>query len=144
YDAGSHECVLDIEQSLPPTPSESRKRIMHIPLAFGLVGPNGEDMQYESVEGATVEDGVIHLRKRRQSVRFRGLSTRPVVSINRSFSAPVTLSMEVQPKDRLFLARHDRDLYSRWQALNTLFTEALIAACRSIKGGGEPEFTADL
>ena len=35
------EYVVEIEQSVPPTPSESRKRLMHIPLAFGLVGSDG-------------------------------------------------------------------------------------------------------
>lgn len=144
HDAKKGECVLDIEQSVPPTPGESRKRLMHIPLAFGLVGPNGEDMVYDHVEGATVEDGVIHLRKRKHSVRFSGLSARPVLSINRGFSAPVTLSMEQTQDDRLFLARQDRDLFSRWQSLNGLFTEALIAACRAIRGGKAPAFDAAL
>ena len=32
------EFTIEIEQSVPPTPSETRKRLMHIPLAFGLVG----------------------------------------------------------------------------------------------------------
>ena len=46
------ELVLDVEQSSPPTPGESRKRLMHIPLAFGLVGPSGEDFTWDTAEGA--------------------------------------------------------------------------------------------
>ncbi|MCT8999667.1 aminopeptidase N [Chelativorans intermedius] len=144
HDAESGEFVMDIEQSVPPTPSEARKRLMHIPLAFGLVGPDGRDMTYQSAEGAEVEDGVIHLRKRRHSVRFTGVRARPVVSLNRGFSAPVTLSVEQPRSDRLFLARHDSDLFSRWEALNTLFTEAAIEAAARIRGGKAAEFEADL
>ncbi|WP_159593087.1 aminopeptidase N [Chelativorans xinjiangense] len=144
YDARAREYTLEIEQSVPPTPSEARKRLMHIPLAFGLVGPDGQDMAYDGVEGAEVEDGVIHLRKRRHLVRFSGVKARPVVSLNRGFSSPITLSLEMRQKDRLFLARHDRDLFSRWEALNTLLTEALIEASTRVRGGKSPGFDAVL
>lgn len=144
HNAGTGEFILDIEQSVPPTPSESRKRLMHIPLAFGLVGLDGKDISYTSVEGAGVENGVIHLRKRRHVVKFSGISERPAVSLNRGFSAPITLAVEQSAEDRAFLARHDSDAFSRWQAFNTLLTETLIAAYRSVLGGKTPAFTPEL
>ncbi|TWG99334.1 aminopeptidase N [Mesorhizobium sp. J18] len=144
YDAAAKELQLDIEQSVPPTPGESRKKLMHIPLAFGLVGPDGEDIAYGEVEGVEVENSVLHVRKRKHSVRFRGVPQRPVLSINRGFSAPVTLSLEVRPEDRFFLARHDSDLFNRWQSLNTLFTGALIDASRRLRGGKTAEFPSEL
>ncbi len=141
YDAAAQELTLEIEQSLPPTPSESRKRLMHIPLAFGLVGADGKDIAWRGVEGASVQNGVIHVRKRRHTVRFYGLAERPALSLNRGFSAPITLSVEQAPQDQIFLAGNDSDPFSRWQAFNTLLTEALISAFRSILGGKEPQFT---
>ncbi len=144
HDAARGELVLDVEQSSPPTPGESRKRLMHIPLAFGLVGPAGEDMAWKSVEGAHVENSVLHIRKRRQSVRFTGIAERPRLSLNRGFSAPVTLSVEEKPEDRVFLARHDGDLFSRWQALNALMTEAVIEGSKRIRGGKKPRFSTAL
>ena len=133
HDRAAGEFTLDIEQSVPPTPSESRKRLMHIPLAFGLVGPDGQDIEPAAVEGASVENGVIHVRKRRHTVRFKGVSERPAVSLNRGFSAPITLTMEQKPQDLAFLARHDGDLVARWQALNTLFTEALMRGSGAVR-----------
>ncbi|MEO3998579.1 aminopeptidase N [Mesorhizobium sp. CAU 1732] len=144
HDAEHQEFRIEIEQSVPPTPSESRKRLMHIPLAFGLVGEDGSDITPTSVEGATVENGVIHVRKRRQIVRFQGVRERPVVSLNRGFSAPITLSVEQRADDLLFLARHDSDLVSRWQSLYTLFTDALIHGFRSVRGQKAPEFPTGL
>ncbi|TKT81251.1 aminopeptidase N [Aquamicrobium sp. LC103] len=140
HDKAAKEFVMEIEQSVPPTPSESRKRLMHIPLSFGLVGKDGNDIEVGAVDGATVEDGVLHVRKRKHTVRFEGVAERPVVSLNRGFSAPITLSFAQKPQDLLFLARHDGDLFSRWQALNTLFTEALIKAFRGIRGQKTSEF----
>ena len=144
HDARKGEFVIEIEQSVPPTPSEARKRLMHIPLAFGLVGSDGKDIAHGAVDGATVENGVIHVKKRRHVVRFPGIAERPALSLNRGFSAPVTLSVEQRKEDQLFLARHDSDPFSRWQAYNTLLTEALIAAFRNGLGGQPPKFSRDL
>jgi aminopeptidase N len=144
HDAATGQFVLELEQSVPPTPMESRKRLMHIPLAFGLVGADGKDIAYTGVEGATVENGVIHLRKRRHVVRFSGVPERPAVSLNRGFSAPLTLSVEQKTQDQYFLARHDGDLFSRWQAFNTLLTETLIAACRKLTGERRAAYPAEL
>lgn len=138
------EFTIEVEQSVPPTPSESRKRLMHIPLAFGLVGSDGKDMAFGGAEGATVEDGVIHVRKRKHIVTFSGVAERPVLSLNRGFSAPITLSIEQRPEDQIFLASHDSDAFSRWQAFNTLLTDAIIAAFRNILGGKQPKFGTEL
>ena len=140
HNPATGEFSVEIEQSVPQTPSESRKRLMHIPLAFGLVGPDGQDMAYAGVDGAAVEGGVIHLRKRKHTVRFHGVNERPALSLNRGFSAPVTLAVEQRAEDRYFLARHDSDTFSRWQAFNTILTEAMIAAFRDIRGGKTASF----
>jgi aminopeptidase N len=144
HDAERGEFRMEIEQSVPPTPSESRKRLMHIPLAFGLVGEDGKDIEPTSVDGASVEDGVIHVKKRRHLVRFHGVKSRPVLSLNRGFSAPITLSVEQRPEDLLFLARNDSDLVARWQALTTLFTQSLIQGFRMVRGQKQPEFDGSL
>ena len=56
----------------------------------------------------------------------------------------MTLSVEQKAEDQFFLARHDSDAFSRWQAFNTLLTDALIAAFRKILGGKPPVFASDL
>ncbi|WP_312794060.1 aminopeptidase N [Tianweitania sp.] len=139
HDADKREVTLHLEQALAPTPTESRKRLMHIPLQFGLVGQDGRDIAAKPA-GDGVEGDVIHLRKRHQTIRFTDVSERPVLSINRGFSAPIMLAMEQTAEDRIFLARHDSDLFARWQALTTLYTQALTQAYRTIRGGGTPEF----
>ncbi|TIU44727.1 MAG: DUF3458 domain-containing protein, partial [Mesorhizobium sp.] len=65
-------------------------------------------------------------------------------SLNRGFSAPITLSVQQKADDQFFLAAHDSDPFSRWQAFNTLLTDALIAAFRQILGGKVPVFAARL
>ena len=136
--------TIELEQSVPPTPGESRKRLMHIPLAFGLVGENGGETTFDNVEGASVKNGVIHVTRRQQRVVFSGIGSRPILSINRGFSAPVTLSLQQSDTDRLFLARHDSDLVARSTVFTELLVEALIKAARRIRGGKAPEFADEL
>ncbi|MAW87116.1 MAG: aminopeptidase N [Phyllobacteriaceae bacterium] len=135
HDARAGEFVLDIEQSIPATPGENRKKPMHIPLAFGLVGPDGADMAPTAMDGAEVRDGVIHLKKRKHTIRFSGITERPVPSLLRGFSAPVTMALEQNEEDRIFLASHDSDEFSRWQALDRLFSDELIRLTRLARGG---------
>jgi aminopeptidase N len=144
YDQARREFTLRLEQSLPPTPDQPRKKPMHIPLAFGLVGSDGRDIQHGKVEGAIVGDGVIHLQERHQVVRFSGVAERPVLSLNRGFSAPITMSIERPQDDLLFLAHHDGDAFSRWQAANTLFTEALVTAFKQRMGGDRAQYSPNL
>ena len=134
HDATAATLTLEIEQSVPATPGETRKRLMHIPLAFGLVGADGHDLTASHVEGATVENGVIHVRKRRHTVQFHGIAERTAISLNRGFSAPVTVSFAQSAQERTFLARHDGDLFARWQALTGLLTDTLIQAARQLRG----------
>ncbi|EBX4817098.1 aminopeptidase N, partial [Salmonella enterica subsp. enterica serovar Newport] len=144
YDARRRSFTIDIEQTIAPTRSEGRKRAMHIPLAFGLVGPNGADMDYHVEDGAVVADGVFHLRKRRQSVTLTGVGAEPMLSINRGFSAPVTIALESGRHGHAFLARHDSDPFNRWQALNDMATAELVDATRDVRGDKTPDFSDTL
>ena len=76
--------------------------------------------------GPTLERGVITLTKAKQTFVFTGLDERPVMSLNRGFSAPVKLTANLRDGDLAFLAAHDSDSFNRWQAVQTLATALLI------------------
>jgi aminopeptidase N len=67
------------------------------------------------------------------SISFTGIPNRPVPSLFRGFSAPVTLNSNASEADQLFLARHDADPFNRWQALQDVSMRLLIDAV-----GGKP------
>ena len=136
--------TLDFEQAMKPTPGESRKKLMHIPVSFALLGKDGKPVPYLRTVGAGVARDLIHVRKKRQRIVFHGVTERPVPSLLRGFSAPVTLAFEQKPEDRLLLARHDDDLFSRWQALNMVTNDALIAATNAVRGKGALQYDAKL
>ena len=144
WDRTEKRLVLEMEQSSKATPGESRKKLLHIPIGFALFGANGAELAATSADGAGIGAGLLHLRKKRHRIVFEGIKERPVPSLLRGFSAPVTLSFEQSQEDQLFLARHESDLFSRWQALNNVATAALIAATNSARAGHAPTFDAAL
>ncbi|MBN9055885.1 MAG: aminopeptidase N, partial [Rhizobiales bacterium] len=110
YDLARGEFTLSLEQMIPPTPGKATKEPMHIPLRFGLLLADGSEATPGAVSGAEVTGDVLHLKQRRQTVTFSGIASRPVVSLNRSFSAPINLHFEPAPADLAQIARHDSDL----------------------------------
>jgi aminopeptidase N len=126
HDAGAKTCTLEITQMLPPTPGQPAKEPMVIPLAIGFLGPDGRDRPVTLAGAGTLERGVITLTQAKQSFVFTGLDERPVMSLNRGFSAPVKLTANLRDGDLAFLAAHDSDSFNRWQAVQTLATALLI------------------
>ena len=93
YDAKSKTFDLTLAQKTAPTPGQAEKQPMHIPLNLGLVGPSGEDMALDLEGVGSLNAPIIELTEEKQSFRFRNVQNRPILSLNRGFSAPVILRM---------------------------------------------------
>ncbi|MCW5715534.1 MAG: aminopeptidase N [Bauldia sp.] len=142
YDATAKRYTLNLAQTTPATPGQQVKRPLHVPIRFGLIGPNGEDLAYTGVSGARVTDDVIHLTEASQAVEFTGVAARPVPSLLRGFSAPARLSIDLSSDDLVFLLRTDSDPFNRWQVAQMLEMRALIAAVTAIRAGAQvPDHT---
>ncbi|NNG71164.1 aminopeptidase N [Rhizobium laguerreae] len=135
YDAAAGSFTLSLEQMIPATPGQPSKEPMHIPLSLALFGENGGKIEPTSVDGAEYAGGVLHLTGRTQTAVFHGIGSRPVVSINRSFSAPINLHFDQSPADLAHLARHETDHFARWQALTDLALPNLLKAARDAREG---------
>ena len=120
YDAKAKTFNLTLKQSTAPTPGQGEKLPLHIPLGLGLVGPNGEDMPLDMEGVGALNSPLIELTEEEQSFRFRNIISRPVLSINRGFSAPISLEGIVSEADQLFLMGNDRDTFNRWEAGQSL------------------------
>ncbi len=109
--------TLTFEQTTPPTPGQETKPPRVIPIAVGLLAPDGSEV---------VPTRVLEMTEASQSFDFTGLAARPVPSILREFSAPVILSRDSSAEERAFLLAHDTDPFNRWEAGRTLAREARI------------------
>jgi aminopeptidase N len=134
YDAAAKRFEVKLEQTVAPTPGQSNKSPMHIPLAFALITSNGS-VSSPAPEEAPGETGVLHLTERSQTFTFPDVAERPVLSLNRGFSAPINLSFEQSDADLAHLARHETDGVARWQAINASATRLLMEAARLARDG---------
>jgi aminopeptidase N len=117
YDPQTRSYELSVAQRVPPTPDQPDKAPVPIPIALGLLGPNGDEMptRLEGEGEARAGTRVIVADRAQQVFRFAEVAAPPVPSLLRNFSAPVKLQ-EV-PLERLkFLAIHDTDPVARWDA----------------------------
>ncbi|MFM2357240.1 MAG: hypothetical protein RLZZ528_2976 [Pseudomonadota bacterium] len=118
--------TLTFTQATPPTPGQADKPPRVIPIAVGLLNPNGDEV---------LPTTVLEMTEAVQSFAFEGLASRPVPSILRGFSAPVVLTRDASAEERAFLLAHDTDPVNRWEAGRALARDEL---CRMVRDGGEP------
>lgn len=116
YNETAKTYTLTLCQHTPDTPGQTNKKPMHIPVAVGLIGPNGDDM---------IETKILHLQEPEQSFTFENIGARPVPSILRNFSAPVKLTTDLSDDDLRFLMVHDSDGFNRWEAGQTYAIRAI-------------------
>ena len=75
-----------------------------IPLKFGLVGKDGKDL----------ENGVLILENKEQTWNFK-VKEKPVLSINRGFSALADIEINYTSEELTHLMRYDSDLFNRYE-----------------------------
>ena len=114
---------LKLRQDVPPTPGQPAKQPMPIPLRTALFG-------LES--GAKLGERLILLDQAEVDLDVGPVSEPPVLSINRDFSAPVVVETDRSAADLAFLSARDDDPFARYEAMQQLMLDTLLAA---IAGG---------
>ncbi len=114
---------LTLSQDVPATPGQPVKQPMVIPLRLALL---------DRTTGRHQGEQVVTLSEDRTELSFTGFTEKPVLSLNRGFSSPVNIDVDSSAADLLFLAAHDDDPFARYEALQQLVVQHLVAAI----GGG--------
>jgi aminopeptidase N len=141
YDETTQSFTLNLSQETAPTPGQPVKQPLVLPVALGLVGATGHDLPLASKDASEheIETGIFELSQPSRSITFTSVKERPVPSILRGFSAPVRLELDTSNEDLLRLAAHDRDLFNRWQAIQTCATRLLKQNTSLITSGQLPQ-----
>ena len=146
WDKATKSYELSIAQKVPPTPGQPEKLPMLIPLAMGLLGPDGTELPTRLKEEADSRDGtrVLTLAQARERFCFVDVPAPPVPSLLRGFSAPVKL--KDVPLERLkLLAINDPEPFARWEAGQQVSTRVLLDGIEARRNGGTlPPLDPDL
>lgn len=114
------EWMLDIQQTVPPTPGQPDKQPMMMPLKLAAFAMEGS--------GAALPETLVTLTDATQRIALGAFAARPALSINRGFSAPVIVDYARAPGELAWLAAHDDDPFARYEALQQLMLDTLVAA----------------
>ena len=110
--------TLTLLQELPATPGQANKQPMVIPLKLALFDP---------ATGRHDGEKLVVLDRAEMEFAFPGFAARPVLSLGRGFSAPVAIEADTVRDDLIFLAANDDDPFARYEALQQLAVQHLLA-----------------
>ena len=118
HEPAGGRALLTLEQSVPATPGQPDKKPMLIPLKLALFG---------EFSGKPVEpERLVLLDDERHEILFEGIAERPILSINRQFSAPVVVEATRSAADLAFLSAYDDDPFGRYEAMQQLMLDTMI------------------
>ncbi|MGL4822638.1 MAG: aminopeptidase N [Plesiomonas shigelloides] len=118
YDAKQQVYRLHVRQSTPPTPEQTEKLALHIPLDIELYAEDGAVIPLQS--GGQAVSSVLNVTEPEQTFVFEQVPQAPVISLLREFSAPVKLDYPYTDKQLTFLMAHARNDFARWDAAQML------------------------
>ncbi len=107
YDQGKNTYTATIKQQ-----SE-----YFLPLAFTLLDDAGKEL----------EKGVLTIKDKAQSFVFENLQSEPTASWGQGFSAPIKLTHDLSFEQKVFLVKHDKDSFSRWDNTQQLWLSLILS-----------------
>ncbi|MDT9599272.1 aminopeptidase N [Sphingosinicella rhizophila] len=133
HHAGEGRARLVLEQTVPATPGQPRKAPVPIPLKIAL---------FDELTGQKYTDRLVLLEEKRQDLLFEGIGGRPILSINRDFSAPVIIETDRKVDDLAFLSARDDNPFARYEAMQQLMLETLVTAVSTGSADHKPVIEA--
>ena len=112
--------TLRLAQQVPATPGQPVKSPMVLPLRVKLFGVESG--------AALTDERLVLFDDTLDTIEFEGLAELPVLSINRGFSAPVVVESDRTAADLAFLSAHDDDPFARYEAMQQLMLDTLVAS----------------
>ena len=142
--AAKREFHLHFTQRCPAPGTGDPQAPFPIPVAFGLLAPDGNPLTVRTADPAVrwLPEPVFLLTQSTQTLVLEDLDVAPVPSLLRGFSAPVALSYAYDDAALALLMAHDSDAFNRWEAGQRLATEVLLKAVAPLGLGQVPEFPA--
>ncbi len=115
----TRELHITLTQSTPATPGQPTKLPVPIPLEMALMDAGGNLAEWTTI----LEDEELTLTFDMPE----NASGRPLLSVNRDFSAPIRVKRALSRDERIALVRAETDPFNKWDGLQTLIKEEMLA-----------------
>ncbi|MDK7759646.1 aminopeptidase N [Providencia rettgeri] len=118
YSPEKQQYTLHVSQMTPPTADQAEKKPLHIPLDIELYDEQGGIITLK--RDGSVVNSVLNITQETQTFVFDEVTSRPVPSLLREFSAPVKLDYNYTDEQLAFLMQHASNEFARWDAAQQL------------------------
>ena len=120
-----HQHYDDKKQTLTITLSQQTRHVagfdapkpLPIPVATAL---------FDKATGNIIAERMLMLDQAEQTFTFNDVTSEPIVSLLRDFSAPVQLNYDYQDEDLAFLLTHETNGFNQWQVTQMLVNRILL------------------
>ncbi len=117
YDNATQTLTITLSQQTRHVNGFDAPKPLPIPVATAL---------FDKDSGAIIAERMLLLDQATQTFVFEGVTSDPVVSLLRDFSAPVQLNYDYQDEDLAFLLKHENNGFNRWQVTQMLVNRILL------------------
>lgn len=121
YENGSYTFTLT--QVVPDAVDTTKQKPYYFPLKMALLDENGEELELVYENQDRLKDGILIVSKQQESFTFDGMKSKPVLSINRDFSAPIIVDFE--DINYAFLMKHDKNSFVKYEATQSYAIETI-------------------
>ena len=132
YDKKSQTYHLKFKQKTPVNVDSKKYKAMHIPIKLALFDADGKQ---QVLDDAGQIEKVYELKKKKQEIVLENVTSKPIVSVFRGFSAPVEVEFKRPVKDLLKLMMFDTDSYNRWDAAQIISSKIIMKAYKALCAG---------
>ena len=117
YDSATQTLTITLSQKTRHVNGFDAPKPLPIPVATAL---------FDKDSGAIIAERMLLLDQATQTFVFEEVTSEPVVSLLRDFSAPVQLNYDYQDEDLAFLLKHENNGFNRWQVTQMLVNRILL------------------
>ncbi|WP_457744066.1 aminopeptidase N [Sulfurimonas sp.] len=111
--------LLRLKQVIPNAVDGTEQKAYYFPLKMGLLDENGEE----------ILEKTLIISQEEEEFSFDGLESKPILSINRDFSAPIIVKQE--ENNFAFLMKHDTNSFIQYEATQNFALQTINKAINS-------------
>ncbi|MGR5440094.1 aminopeptidase N [Vibrio mediterranei] len=137
YDESAKTYTLNVSQQTQPTQDQAEKQALHIPFDVELYDEKGNSLELRC--NVIELNNVLNVTESEQEFVFENISSKPVPSMLREFSAPVRLEFDYSDEQLAFLMINAKNDFAKWDAGQMLLAKYIKSNVNSVQSGSSVE-----
>lgn len=139
FDSEQNRLTLVILQDAGYTRGEPN-RPFHLPMKISLFDQQGQALALDDQNSTEL---TVDIKQLEQGISFNNITSLPVVSAFREFSAPITLTTDLDNNELATLMSCDSDDFNRWEASQQLASRVMLEMLK-VESNQWPDLMHDL